>query len=305
MVKLDTRDKNSVKRFVSDIFIPSPLSHKGQNGRALIVGGSTLFHSSPIWAAEIASHIVDIVHLSSIAENKVIFKKFKSRFLNGIVVDRKDIISYIEEDDVVLIGPGMLRGVVKEDFDIDNIEFNRLLKIKDELSFTSGLLRYISLHFPDKRFVLDAGALYMLIPEWLLTFSTPPILTPHRGEFNALFGEIGKKSVEEIGKIVRGTAKKYNSVICLKGNVDIISDGDEMVVVKGGNAGLTKGGTGDTLAGLITGFYAKSNPLSSAVVASFVIKLAADRLYDKFGYWYNIDNLIPEILKVIKELLLG
>ena len=86
-----------------------PNSHKGQNGRVLIIGGSSLFHSSSIWAAEIASYFVDIVHYSSTKENNEIFLSLKKKFRNGIVVEQKDLDEYVKEDDAILVGPGMLR----------------------------------------------------------------------------------------------------------------------------------------------------------------------------------------------------
>src|SRR4030042_919344 len=88
------------------LYIPPPESHKGQNGRLLIIGGSHLFHAASLWALQVASRIVDLVHYSSVPENNEIVRNIKSDFRNGIVVPRKDIESYIREDDCILIGPG-------------------------------------------------------------------------------------------------------------------------------------------------------------------------------------------------------
>src|SRR4030042_3221729 len=90
-------------------FIQKPDSHKGQNGKILIIGGSSLFHSASIWAAEIASYFVDIVHYSSTVENNEVFLALKKKFRNGIVVSQKDLLHYIQEDDAILVGPGMIR----------------------------------------------------------------------------------------------------------------------------------------------------------------------------------------------------
>ena len=95
-----------------NLYQPPNNSHKGQNGKLLVIGGSELFHSSIFWSADTASRIVDLVHLTSPSnENNQIFRKrLKEKFWNGIVVDWKDVEEYIEEDDCVLIGPGMTRG---------------------------------------------------------------------------------------------------------------------------------------------------------------------------------------------------
>src|SRR3990167_315579 len=93
------------------IYRPARDSHKGQNGRLLVIGGSELFHASIFWAADVASRIVDLVHFSSPAmeNNELVRKKAKEGFWNGIVVPWEKVEEYIREDDCVVIGPGMPR----------------------------------------------------------------------------------------------------------------------------------------------------------------------------------------------------
>ena len=75
---------------------------------------------------------MDLVHLTSPAnENNQIFRKrLKEKFWNGIVTDWKDVEEYIEEDDAVLIGPGMTRGDGK----------------------TKKIVNYLLKKYPDKKF---------------------------------------------------------------------------------------------------------------------------------------------------------
>ena len=124
---------------IKSVYLPPPTSHKGQNGRLLVIGGSRLFHAASLWALTVASRIVDLVHYSSVPENNELVTRAKAEFRNGIVVRREDLDSYIEEDDAVLIGPGMLRE-------------EETKKITDTL-----LSKY-----PHKQWVIDAGALQML-----------------------------------------------------------------------------------------------------------------------------------------------
>src|SRR3989344_1547343 len=84
-------------------------SHKGQNGKLLVIGGSRLFHAASLWALTVASRIVDLVHYSSVPENNEMVRRAKEEFRNGIIIPREHIEEYIEEDDVILIGPGMIR----------------------------------------------------------------------------------------------------------------------------------------------------------------------------------------------------
>ncbi len=299
---IKTNDPKTYKSFLKYIPIPKPNSHKGQNGKVLIIGGSSLFHASSIWAAEMASHLVDMVHYASTRENEEILVALKKRFRNGIVVKQKDIPLYIEEDDSILIGPGMVRGQKNFQFPITNFQY--VLKIENEADFTYALTKYVLEKYPDKKFVIDAGSLQMMDKNWLLGMKTSPILTPHQKEFETLFGQKAiDLPLEKKGETVKQYAKKYQSVILLKAVTDIVSDGEEVYYIEGGNAGLTKGGTGDILAALAVGFAAKIDSLNAAILASFVLKKAADYLLPRYGYWYNTDTLIDTVPQILRQLI--
>lgn len=280
---IKTSDTDKIKEVFKKINLPSPQSHKGQNGKVMIIGGSSLFHAASLWAAEVASHFSDMVHYASTPENEEIFLTLKKAFRNGIIVPQKDLYHYVAEDDAVLVGPGMMREG-EEGKRAKNLTFELIKK------------------FPDKRFVFDAGALQMMEPNWLVDLKQKPIITPHQKEFDQLFGiSIIDKTIEEKEKIVKDTAAKYNCVLMLKAIVDIISDGKETYVVGGGNAGLTKGGTGDVLGGLTVSFYAKNDSLTAAVSASLLLKATAEELFKVSGYWYNVSDIIKKLPEKFKE----
>jgi hydroxyethylthiazole kinase-like uncharacterized protein yjeF len=245
--------------------LPATGSHKGQNGRLLIIGGSELFHAASLWSLTVASRIVDLVHYCSTAQNNALVKH---EFRNGIVVPRKNVDEYIEEDDVVLIGPGMTRD-------------------DETRTLTNTLLK----KYPQKQWVLDAGALQMmdvsLIPK-------RAILTPHHGEYAQLFSDM---DVSEV-------AKKYSCIVLLKGEKDIASDGAQTEEIVGGNPGMTKGGTGDVLAGLIAALACKNDPFTATVMGSKINKQAGDALYKKVGPFFNATDLANQIPVTMKELLL-
>lgn len=277
-----TSDNKAVKILLNKLVLPQPNSHKGQNGKVLIIGGSSLFHSASLWAAEVASHFCDMVHYSSTVENQEIFLSLKKKFQNGIIVPQEKLMEYVKEDNAVLVGSGMIRE-------------------GPEAEYTRNLTKSLITNFPEKQFVFDAGVLQMMDKEWLLKLKTPAIITPHQKEFEILFGKsILELPQEKKVKLVGETAKKYRVIILLKAIADIISDGDETFMIEGGNAGLTKGGTGDILAGLTTGLSASNPALISAVAASILLKKSGDKLFQSKGYWYNVSNiieLIPEVLK--------
>lgn len=276
-------------------------SHKGQNGKLLLIGGSKIFHAASLWSLKVASRIVDMVFYSSIPENNQIVQKAKQEFRDGIVISRNKIEDYINEADCILIGPGLPREEGKEEGD-DDTKF-----------LTEKLLKKYS----NKKWAIDGGSLQVIKPESLPKNS---IITPHQKEFKMLFksqiqpfdfaqGENTKSQINsndqisEIQNEVSAMAKKYKCVILLKGETDIVCDGDECVMIEGGNAGMTKGGTGDALAGLVAALYCKNDAFLSASAASFINKKAGDELYKRVGPYFNSSDLVDEIPKVMKELM--
>lgn len=302
---IKTSEENEIKKIFKKLNLPKADSHKGENGKVLIIGGSSLFHSASLWAAEVASYFVDIVHYSSTEENMKIFINLKSKFRNGIIIPRKNLVDYVKEDDSILIGPGMLRNLkIKEKKQILK-NLKKILLLKNEAAFTYHLTGYLMDNFSQKRFVFDAGSLQMMDKGWLRKLKTKPILTPHQKEFSELFGiEISNFSFEKKIRIVEDIANDYHAVILLKAIKDIVSDGKNTVIIEGGNQGLTKGGTGDLLSGLCLSLYAKNEAFLSAVCASIILKKTSEHLYGAYGYWYNINNLLSTIPKIFNQLVL-
>ncbi|MFA6255077.1 MAG: NAD(P)H-hydrate dehydratase [Patescibacteria group bacterium] len=255
-------------REVKALFRPNKKSHKGDNGAIIIIGGSEKFHGAPILAAKTASRIVDLVYFSSVLENNEIIKKLKSQLSDFIVVPRSEIGKVAGKVDAILIGPGL--GISQET--------KRL---------TNSLLK----RFKNKKFVLDADAL-KVVDKKLLNQNC--IITPHHQEFKQLFGLKATKAA------VSQMAKKYHCVIVLKGQLDLIAWGNKFKINKTGNAGMTKGGTGDVLAGLITGLAAKNELFLAASAGTFINGLAGDQLYKKVSFYYNASDLAEEIPKTIK-----
>lgn len=263
---------------LKNLFVPDPKSHKGQNGKVMVIGGSRLFHAAPLWSLKIASRIVDMVFFSSIEENNQVVQNLKEEFGNGIVVPRSKVADYINEADAVLIGPGLPRESGQEEGD------------EDTRKLTEDLLK----KYPGKKWVIDGGSLQTIDPS---TIPANSILTPHAKEFKTLF------KVAPSERTVGEMAKKFSCVILLKGPIDIVSNGEKTISIRGGNAGMTKGGTGDVLAGLVTALDAKNEPLLAACSGSYINKKAGEKLAEKMGLYFNASDLADEIPQVMKKLL--
>ncbi|OGG12016.1 NAD(P)H-hydrate dehydratase [Candidatus Gottesmanbacteria bacterium RBG_13_45_10] len=278
---------------INRLSTPRHDSHKGQNGRLLVIGGSHLFHAASLWALTVASRIVDLVHYSSVPENNEIVQQVKEEFRNGIVVSRADLDAYIEEDDCILIGVGMTRD-------------------RETESLTNSVLN----KYPHKRWVIDAGALQMMDLSLM-----PPnaILTPHHGEFAIIW----EKAVASHAEFARAQTDEdkiklfvctYHCIVLLKGEEDlacqvkpgsVLQDNVDCREIAGGNAGMTKGGTGDVLSGLIAALACKNDPFLATIAGSFINKMAGDALYKTVGPYFNSTDLANQIPVTMKELLLS
>ncbi|MBI2617736.1 NAD(P)H-hydrate dehydratase [Candidatus Gottesmanbacteria bacterium] len=305
--------ENSLSIYLKSIKIPEKSSHKGQNGRLLLVGGSHLFHAASLWSLTTASRIVDLVHYASIEENNKIVQNRKEEFRNGIIIPRSEIESYIDEDDCILIGPGMVREDQKSIRQLADKKQKYISKIKnlkevnqiqDEGVLTYYLTKYLLEKYPHKKWVIDAGSLQMMELSWI---PKNAILTPHRKEFEMLKFKVQSEKLKvflktkKLDEQLKLFAKEYNCIILLKGEVDYIASPTQFEKIEGGNAGMTKGGTGDVLAGLVAALYCKNDAFSSAVVASYINKKAGDDLFKTHGYWFNASDLSNQIPKTMKE----
>lgn len=260
------------------LYVPAKDSHKGQNGKLMVIGGSVLFHAASLWSLKIASRIVDMVFYSSVDSNNEVVQREKEEFRNGIIVPRDKIEHYIDEADVVLIGPGLPRenGIEKGDDD-------------------TKILTETLLHkYPNKKWVVDGGSLQVIKPSALPNSS---IITPHHQEFQTLF------NLEPSFANAKAMAKKHNITILLKGEKDYIADNSKIIEIAGGNAGMTKGGTGDVLAGLVAALYCKNDAFISASAGSYINKKAGESLYKKVGLYFNSSDLVDEIPVVMKKLI--
>ena len=111
------------------------------------------------------------------------------------------------------------------------------------------------------------------------------ILTPHEGEFKMLFGIEGTK------ENVRKMAKKHGCIILKKGPVDIISNGKKVAINNVHNQGMTKGGSGDVLAGLVAALACKNDSFKAAVAAAKVVGYAGNMLMKHYGYNYSASDI--------------
>lgn len=253
---------------VKQLRLPQPASHKGENGKLLFIGGSELFHAPVRWSLDTASRFVDMLFYASVPQNEAALQHAKQEFWNGIVVPQGQIDQYATEAEVILIGPGMERT-----------------------QETARIVNTLLTRFPQKKWVVDAGALQMADPR---LFGATTLITPHQKELQRVADALSL-SVED--------AQDYlcdaGVTLLAKGSTDYIQTATKKTAISGGNAGMTKGGTGDVLAGLVAGLFVSHTAEVSAIVGSYVNKMAATTIAEKNGPFFNASDLaglVPETL---------
>jgi len=272
---------------VSLVVKPHPSeAHKGDFGRLLVIGGSEVFSGAPTLVALAALRTgVDLTYvaapqktaysIASMSPN-LITVKLEGEHLNprnNAVIKR-----YLEVSTGVVIGPGL--GLHKETKDAVNEIITTVEAAKIPL-------------------LLDADGL-KAFTESKRRVDIPLVLTPHAGEYKILTGETPPTNLKKRVEEVQTAAQKLDATILLKGNVDIISDGKRAKINFTGNPGMTVGGTGDVLSGIVGAFLAqKADPFEAAVAGAFINGAAGDFVKSEKGYHMVPTDIIDWVPRVI------
>lgn len=269
-------------------------ANKGTFGKVLIIAGSESYVGAPYLAAAAAYRVgAGLVTLAttSTVQNIVGKKLPEVTFLilpeeNGSIgSDSYEIIAdRLKEYDVMLAGPGLGQSHSVVEF------IGRLLKIKT---------------LP--QMVIDGDGLSIIsnMNEWWKELDRDVVLTPHPGEMSRLTG----LSIDEIQKdrvnITQKFAREWEKAVVLKGaNTIIASPGGEIMESQFINPGLATAGTGDVLAGIISGMLAQGlTAFDAACVGVYIHGLAGEKIKEKIGNAGVLaSDLLPILPLIIKEL---
>ncbi len=235
-----------------------PCSHKGDNGRLLIVGGDTGLSGAIRMTGEAALRTgAGLVRVLTREENMAALLTARPELMVESLTE-DSLGNGLEWADVIVIGPGL-----------------------GQSDWGKNALHQVNLS--DKPMLWDADALNMLA-------ITPGkrhnrIITPHPGEAARLLG----KSVAEVENdrlhSARELAERYGGVAVLKGAGTLIANHSAALAVADvGNAGMASGGMGDLLSGIIGGLLAQRLSLYDAACAGCVVHgAAADALAAEKG----------------------
>jgi len=263
-------------------------AHKGDSGRILLVGGSDVYSGAPVLMSMAALRTgVDLAHTASPEKTAhdiaslspdLIAVKLEGSYLNpGNVAALKE---YLRVVDAVVMGPGI--GLHEE-----------------TKQFVEGFVKAVE--EAGKPLLLDADGL-KAFGEFKRRLKVPLVLTPHAGEYAILTGKQLPDDVPGRVRYVRQTAAELGAVVLLKGAVDIISDGTRVKLNFTGNPGMTVGGTGDVLSGIVGAFLAqKVDAFEAAVAGAFVNGAAGDFVAANVGFHMVATDLLEYIPNVLND----
>ena len=149
--------------------------------------------------------------------------------------------------------------------------------------------------------VIDADAIHAVGKKSEIASAKPFLFTPHTYEFFVLTGrEVYKLTEEEKIKAVQEEAAKLQTTILLKGPTDIISDGKEVALNKTGSSYLTKGGTGDSLAGICGALMARGiDAFTTAQAGAYINGKAGEIVSQRLKEGILATELIEAIPEVL------
>lgn len=237
-------------------------SHKGDHGEVLVLGGGP-YTGAPALTGQAALRAgADLVHIAapeSVAseiqgynENLIVHPLAGKRFTPAVVdsvVDRADSV------DSVVCGPGL--G--------DHPETQTA--VADFFEAFSG------------QGVVDADAL-SVVAETETDASL--VCTPHQGELQAMGGTTAEKW-EERATLVEAFASEVGQTLLVKGAYDVVTDGERTRINRTGTPGMTVGGTGDVLAGVVGCLLAGSEPIAAAAAGAYLTGRAGEFADDDHG----------------------
>ncbi len=128
----------------------------------------------------------------------------------------------------------------------------------------------------------DAGALRVLAENELWAcVHTPLILTPHPGEFAALAGISADEVVSSPVSHAEKYAVAHGCTVILKGATTLITDGTDTYEVDRGGAGMATAGSGDVLAGVLTGMLGYLAPTPRNLAAGVYLTGLAGEIAER------------------------
>lgn len=278
---------------IAQTFLPARARdvHKGSCGKILVIAGSRGMTGAACLASMAALKIgAGIVTLAVPESLNDLYEVKLTEVMTAPISEEKigifggkkaleEILKLAEKFDAILIGCGLGR-------EVETLEFVR--------NFVTQI---------DKPLILDADAIFAFNgnAKDLKKCKQIPILTPHLGELAALL----KMDVEEIRDAlisnVKQVAQECRAIIVAKSECTIVAyPNGEIFLSAMGNSGMATAGSGDVLAGAITGLM-KQTPFAP-LAGVYLHGKAGDLAASKKSYGLIATDILENLPHAVKLL---
>ena len=251
-----------------------PQSHKGDHGEVLVIGGGP-YVGAPALAGQAAlragADLVRVTCPTAVAHEvqgyseDLILRPVEGRqFEPGHV---GQVMEFAAEHDTIIVGPGLGSD-------------------ESTLEAAEAILTAF-----DGTAVVDADAL-QLVPD--IDTEATLICTPHQGELAKMGGpraDEWRERRDAVGEF----AAELGHTLLVKGNYDVVSNGERTRVNRTGNPGMTVGGTGDVLAGITGALAAQQEPIHAAALGAYTAGAAGDIVAEERGHGLLASDLLDAI----------
>lgn len=256
----------------------SPVAHKGQFGRLLVIGGDLGMGGAALLCADSALRAgAGLVSLATRGEHVAAALVRRPEIMCAAVASANQLLALTERADVCVVGPGLGQG-----------GWSRSL-----LSGVCGL---------DMLQVWDADALNLLAAGQVAA-PDQGVLTPHPGEAARLLG-IDTASVQvDRPAAVRALAQRFGLVVVLKGAGSLVAAPDgRLALCDRGHPAMAGAGLGDVLAGLIGALLAQGMAAYDAACLAVWLHARASEVLAAQGRGLAAGDLPRTIRQLLEEL---
>lgn len=263
-----------------------PVSHKGDYGKLLLVGGSVGYTGAPTLAARAAVR----------AGAGLVYLGVPESIYQITAVKNDEAMPFPLADRDGRLSGAALPVILDKLKDCDLCAFGMGLGRSDEL--TALIQRLIKESV--KPLVIDADGLFALAQDMSVLEKARKtiVLTPHEGEFLRMGGALTGDRTGD----AKAFAQKHGCVLVLKGHHSICAFPDgEVYIVPYGSPGMAKGGSGDVLSGILAAMLGQL-PLKRAVITAVTLHARAGEVCaEKLGeYSMTPGDMIEHLWEVTK-----
>ena len=261
-----------------------PDGNKGTFGKALVIAGSSKVAGAAMMAAKSVFRIgAGMVKIVTAAENRDALMQYVPEAM--LVTDMGDLKEAETWADCILAGP----GIGTDDRACELLQFS-ISESKLPLVIDADGLNILAEDKKLQEILADCGKQGRTV-----------ILTPHLGEFARLYGCSVTEVKEHLTEYPLVLSKRLQCIVVCKDARTVVTcpDGQRNYVNTTGNAGMATAGSGDVLAGMVTGLLAQKMSGADAAVAGVYLHGIAGDLAAKWET--EVSMTATDIIERIKD----